>query len=97
MRFCNVFLFLFIFIYFSACRSIYSYKYYTLDLDEACYRTGKLLAEKPNDDVSFMICKPDENNKAPCVVMTSEEFFRWRLDYERLVEELEECQRRCKK
>lgn len=67
----------------------FSYRYYGLD---AVSYDGKLLGPKPEDDISFMFCKPDETVKGKCVVMKADDFFRMKQDYNETKQRLIECQ-----
>ena len=67
----------------------FNYRYYGL---EAASYEGKLLGPKPENDLPFSTCKPDETTAGKCVVMVSDEFFRMKQDYNETKQRLIECQ-----
>lgn len=71
----------------------FSYRYYGLDVEAVTDADkGKLLGPKPEDDLPLTACKATSDNKAPCVVLTTEEFFKLRRDYNDVVEKLKACE-----
>lgn len=74
-----------------ACAGLtFSYKYYGLQV--AHYDDGKLLGPKPTDDLAFAVCEPTAVNKAPCVVMLSNDFFNLKKDYLDAKQKLIDCE-----
>lgn len=63
----------------TACGSInFFYKYYVYD-----YENNMLRGAKPSDDLKTEVCSKIPDNKYKCVVMTMDEFFRLKTDYEK--------------
>lgn len=70
-------------------------------LEGVSYENGVLLADKPQNDLPFSYCKPDEIKqpdgtikiKRKCVVMLSDDFFKYKADYEDCKMRLNECER----
>jgi len=65
----------------------FGYKYYKVDLEQ-----GMLIGNKPNNDRSLNICKR-VNDEYQCIAMTIDEFFVLKEDFERLRDDLDDCQR----
>jgi hypothetical protein len=71
--------------------AVFPYRFYGLqDVD---YSKGKLLGDKPENDLLFIACEPSEKSKNPCVVMKAEEFFTLKKDHLDLQEKLIDCQK----
>lgn len=73
-----------------ACGATFAYKFYGVD---AVSYEGNLLGEKPEDDIPFARCKPDDVEKGKCVVMLKEEFFQMKADYLQTKQALIDCQK----
>lgn len=69
----------------------FSYRYYGLDLPSY---DGTLLGPKPEDDISFSVCKPDDQSKGKCVVLKADEFFRLKQEYQDMQERLKACEKK---
>ncbi len=69
----------------------FNYRYYGL---EAVSYEGKLLGPKPENDIPFSQCKPDDVVKGKCVVMLVDDFFSMKKDYEDTKAQLRACQGR---
>lgn len=74
----------------SACASVFPYKYYSLDAESFF---GSLRGPEPKDDLSLMLCKPTENDKAPCMVLFTKDLLSLKLEFLNLQNELEACRR----
>lgn len=71
------------------CAATYPYKYY--GLAAASYQ-GRLLGDKPENDLDLLICTPTPQDAAPCIVMRSPDYLRLKADYKTLIEALNRCQ-----
>lgn len=69
----------------------FSYHYY--GLSEVSYDRGILLGPKPKDDMPFSQCAPTDQNRHPCVVMFTKDFWAFRLDYDDVKQKLIDCQK----
>lgn len=67
----------------------FQFKYYALD---AASYEGALRGPEPKDDLPLTECQPDARVRGKCVVMLVEEFTKFRVDYDRIKTQLNECQ-----
>lgn len=67
----------------------FQYKYYALD---AASYEGALRGPEPKDDLPLTECQPDARVRGKCVVMLVDEFRAFRIDYDRIKTQLNECQ-----
>lgn len=71
-----------------SCASLSGYKYYVIDPLEM-----KLLADKPADDLPLMdTCLADVHDKAKCIGMLREEYFKLEKELLQLRVDLKACQ-----
>ena len=70
---------------FIACRSDASFPYRYYAIRAASY-AGTLLGDKPENDIPFSRCAPQENQMAPCLLMLKEDYLRLKADYLNLQE-----------
>ena len=67
----------------------FSVKYF--GLDSVDYSRGKLLGPEPKDDMPFYACAPtDARHK--CVVMFSNDFFKFKQEFIDMQNKLKECE-----
>lgn len=76
-------------LFFPSCSTAFPYKWYGL---QANSYEGKLLGEKPKDDLPFKTCEPDDFVKGKCVVMKVSDFKELRLEYVELKTRLQACE-----
>lgn len=67
----------------------FSYRYYGLS---ASSYEGSLLGPEPKDDKPFSLCSPTAQDKSPCVVLFSDEFFKLKQDLLETKERLKSCE-----
>lgn len=68
-----------------------SYHYY--GISEVNYNQGILLGPSEKEDIPFSRCAPTENEKHPCVIMLTKDFYNLRLDYEDTKTKLKTCEK----
>ena len=68
----------------------FSYRFYFL---RAASYDGKVIADKPENDIPFSRCQPSEKDQNPCVVMFREEFYRMKGDFQDMRLRLDACER----
>lgn len=74
----------------TACSTLaFNYKYYGLS---AHNYDGRLLAVKPEDDLSLKMCEPNDQYHGKCVVIMADEFFRMKQEYLDLENKLKDCE-----
>ena len=76
-----------------ACQAAEKFPFAYYGLDAKSY-SGRLLGPSPKQDLPLERCKPDEEVRGKCIVMLVDEFELFRLDWDRLKQELIECQKR---
>jgi len=66
-----------------------NYKYFVLNRPD-----NKLMGKDPKDDLSLDVsCDPDSQNKAKCIVMFTDEFFKSKQELLELRKALDACER----
>jgi hypothetical protein len=73
-----------------AASASFPYRYYVLQADKY---EGKLLADKPANDLSLAVCAPEAGKQAKCLVMLKDAYLQLRADYLSLQTQLSDCQR----
>jgi hypothetical protein len=76
----------------AGCATTFPYRYYGMEMPEAAYETGKLLGEKPKDDIPFSVCRPTDEDKGPCVVFLRAELEKLQRERVELIERLKACE-----
>lgn len=70
----------------------FPYRWYvpdtTINFDQ-----GKIKGPKEADDLPFLVCKPNDDNQAPCIVMLIDEFEKLKAERDALLEQLKDCQK----
>jgi hypothetical protein len=65
----------------------FNYRYHALDLPNS-----KLIGDVPEHDEEMAVCNPIADNKFPCFVVKSTEWFKIKRDYEELSQRLKACE-----
>lgn len=74
----------------TACASLsFNFKSYGL---QAQNYDGKLLAAKPENDLSLKMCEPNDQYHGKCVVMMADEYYRMKTEHTDLEERLKDCE-----
>jgi hypothetical protein len=73
----------------SGCAS-FAYRYYYLD--GVSFTTGKLIGDKPENNLDFSACAPTPKNKYPCACMFTDTLLAWKGDYEKCIAKLKACE-----
>lgn len=68
----------------------YPYRYYVL---QANSYQGKLLADKPENDLALAVCAPEAGKQGKCMVMLKDAYLQLKSDYLDLQNRLAACQR----
>lgn len=67
----------------------FPYRYYLLEAESF---EGKLLSNKPENDLALSVCAPDENKTGKCTVMLTSEYLQLKAEYKDLVTRLDACE-----
>lgn len=83
-------------VFFASCAT-FQYRYYGLKLPDTCYEQGMLEGNQNHDgwpDLALTECKPgsEPNQKGPCVIQLSHEYFHMRDDLLSCQVALKSCQ-----
>ena len=74
----------------SACvASTFPYKFYALDADSYM---GVLKGPTTSEDLLLTMCRPSDNDKAPCLVMFTSAFLRFKESYQKCQIDLKAAQ-----
>lgn len=68
----------------------YPYRYYVL---QANSYQGKLLGNKPENDLALSVCAPEPGKQGKCMVMLKDAYLQLKADYLDLQAKLAACQR----
>lgn len=68
----------------------WGYRFYVL---RAMSYDGKLISDKPENDLALSVCTPTATDKAPCILMMRNEFYLLKRDFQDLQIKLDSCQR----
>lgn len=68
----------------------FNYRYYVLQADRY---EGKLLGDKPQNDLDLAVCRPENGKQAKCLVMLKDAYLQLKADYLNLSQQLADCQK----